>query len=143
MTDAPGAPRIPPTLLLVEDNAEDLELALRALRGKGLDREVLVARDGVEARELLATAALPRVILLDLKLPRVGGAEVLRALKSDPRLRAIPVVVFTSSREPSDIAEAYRLGANSYVVKPLDPDAFAEHVATVGAYWLTTNLTAC
>jgi len=129
-----------PSLLIVEDSAEDLELALRALEDRHLGRDLLVARDGAQAAALLASASpLPRAILLDLKMPRVGGFELLRSLKGDPRLRSIPVVIFTSSREPSDIAEAYRLGANSYVVKPLDPDAFAALVAAIGGYWLSTN----
>lgn len=127
-------------VLLVEDNPEDAELALRALAAHGLRESVAVARDGVEAIEhLTQTPHLPRVILLDLKLPRLDGADVLRRVKRDPRWQSIPVVVLTSSREPSDVAECYRLGANSYVVKALEAEAHGATVAAVGTYWLRIN----
>lgn len=130
-------------ILLVEDNPNDAELTLRALQQHRLANRVLVARDGAEAIEFLfgdgPKAGVPRVILLDLKLPKVDGLEVLRRLKAEERTRAVPVVVLTSSREEPDIATAYRLGANSYIVKPVDFEAFVRAVADVGLYWLLLN----
>lgn len=129
-------------VLFVEDNPNDVELTLRALKKNHFTNRVVVARDGAEALDILfpaAAAPLPRVILLDLKLPKVTGLEVLRRLKGDERTRSVPVVVLTSSREAPDVAESYRLGANSYIVKPVDFDAFARAVADVGLYWLLLN----
>jgi len=127
-------------VLLVEDNASDVELTLRALQKRNLANRVVVARDGVEALELLQRPApLPKVVLLDLKLPKLNGLEVLRRLKSDERTRRIPVVVLTSSHEEPDVEESYRLGVNSYIVKPVDFESFASAVAEVGLYWLLLN----
>jgi CheY-like chemotaxis protein len=126
-------------LLIVEDNPDDLELALRALKKHNLANRVHVARDGAEALEFLAGDVTPRVILLDLKLPKVDGLEVLRRIKTDERTRAIPVVVMTSSREEQDVVESYRLGVNSYVVKPVEFDEFVRAVSELGMYWLLLN----
>jgi two-component system response regulator len=135
-------------ILLVEDSADDVELTLRALQSRNLANQVFVARDGAEALEvffgerahpLREIGVTPRVILLDLKLPKVDGLEVLKRLKADERTRSLPVVVLTSSREEPDIAAAYRLGANSYIVKPVDFEAFARAVSEVGLYWLLLN----
>lgn len=135
-------------LLLVEDNPQDLELALRALRKANLGNRIQVARDGAEALDFVfdevgpvggQTPTSPRVILLDLKLPKVDGLEVLRRLKAEVRTKMIPVVVLTSSREQRDIVESYQLGVNSYIVKPVNFDRFAEAVAELGLYWLVLN----
>jgi two-component system, response regulator len=134
-------------LLLVEDNPDDELLALRALRKGGFDPEVVVVRDGVEALEWLAVPgeqggqgrALPGLVLLDLKLPRIDGLEVLRRLRAEPRTRTLPIVLLTSSRQPEDVARAYELGANGYVCKPVESEAFFEAVRTIGAYWLKLN----
>jgi len=134
-------------ILLVEDNPSDVELTLRALKARNLANQVFVARDGAEALEfffgeqspLRDIGVAPRVILLDLKLPKVDGLEVLRRLKGDERTRTLPVVVLPSSKEEPDIAAAYRLGANSYIVKPVDFEAFARAVSDVGLYWLLLN----
>jgi two-component system response regulator len=135
-------------ILLVEDNANDAELTLRALKKAHVANDVHVVRDGAEALEFLfgegayaarAGAALPRVVLLDLKLPKVDGLEVLRRIKADERTKMIPVVVLTSSREESDLVASYHLGANSYIVKPVDSDKFFEAVHQVGLYWLLLN----
>jgi two-component system, response regulator len=135
-------------ILLVEDNADDEELTLLALRRNGLINTIRVVRDGVEALDYLlgdATAGgiggaqQPRVVLLDLKLPKVDGFEVLRQVKRDPRTRAIPVVVLTSSREEPDLAQSYALGANSYIVKPVSFDQFLTTVQQLGTYWLVVN----
>ena len=127
-------------VLLVEDNASDVELTLRALQKRNLANRVVVARDGVEALELLeGPTPLPKVVLLDLKLPKLNGLEVLRRLKSNERTKRIPVVVLTSSHEEPDIEESYRLGVNSYIVKPVDFESFASAVAEVGLYWLLLN----
>ncbi len=135
-------------LLLVEDNPQDLELAQRALRKANLFNRIHVARDGVEAMDFVfgtgsfagrRVADELKVILLDLKLPKVDGLEVLRLLKSDPRTRAIPVVVLTSSKEQRDVAESYRLGVNSYIVKPVNFESYAEAVRDLGLYWLLRN----
>jgi two-component system response regulator len=138
----------PPTLLLVEDNPNDLELALRALRRGRPTSRVVVARDGVEAMEYVLgqgqfsdrdAAEQPRVILLDMKLPRLSGLEVLQRLKADPRTRGIPVVMLTSSAQEADLQRCYSRGANSYIVKPVDLDEFTETVDRLGSYWLVLN----
>jgi two-component system response regulator len=135
-------------ILLVEDNPQDAELTVRALKKKNLANRLVVVDDGAEALDFIfgrgkhaaqAGCAVPQVILLDLKLPKVGGLEVLKTLKQDERTRLIPVVIVTSSREDPDIKTAYALGANSYVVKPVDFDAFAEAVSSLGMYWLMVN----
>jgi two-component system response regulator len=126
-------------ILLVEDNPDDVQLTLRALSRHNLANSVHVARDGVEALEYLRANMRPRVMLLDLKLPRVSGLEVLEQVKSDARTRSIPVVILTSSREEPDIAKAYELGANSYIVKPVDFEQFVHAVTEAGLYWLLLN----
>ena len=135
-------------ILLVEDNPNDVELALHALKKNNIANRIEVVRDGAEALEFIfATGAYasrsiehaPKVILLDLKLPKVDGLEVLRQIKADPRTRAIPVVVLTSSREERDIVESYNLGVNSYIVKPVDFEQFTESVRQLGMYWLLLN----
>lgn len=128
-------------ILLVEDNANDAELTLRALKQRNLANQVFVCRDGAEAINFFAesTSPVPKVVLLDLKLPKVDGLEVLRRLKGNTRTKSIPVVVLTSSREEPDIERAYELGANSYIVKPVDFEAFARAVSDVGLYWLLLN----
>jgi len=135
-------------ILLVEDNPQDLELALRALRKANLTNRILIARDGAEALDFIfcegshASRKIeesPKVILLDLKLPKVDGLEVLQRIKSDPRTRLIPVVVLTSSKEQNDVVESYKLGVNSYIVKPVNFERFAEAVQQLGMYWLLLN----
>jgi CheY-like chemotaxis protein len=135
-------------LLLVEDNPQDLELALRALRKANLSNRIHVARDGAEALEFVfcegayggrTIADAPKVILLDLKLPKVDGLEVLKRIKGDPRTKLIPIVVLTSSKEQSDVVESYQLGVNSYIVKPVNFERFAEAVHDLGIYWLLHN----
>lgn len=126
-------------ILLVEDNADDVALTMRALAKYNLDSLVHLARDGVEALTYLRTGHRPKVVLLDLKLPRLGGLEVLQEVKGDPALRAIPIVVLTSSAEEPDVATAYRLGANSYIVKPVDFQQFLDAVSEAGLYWLVLN----
>jgi two-component system, response regulator len=135
-------------LLLVEDNPQDLELALRALGKANLRNRVHVARDGAEALDYIfgegaqagrGMKSGPKVILLDLKLPKVDGLDVLKRLKGDARTKSIPVVVLTSSKEQSDIVESYDLGVNSYIVKPVDFERFTEAVRTLGLYWIVLN----
>lgn len=128
-------------ILLVEDNANDAELTLRALKQRNLANQVHLCRDGAEAVDFFADGAgpVPKVVLLDLKLPKIDGLEVLRRLKQDNRTKSIPIVVLTSSREEPDIERAYALGANSYIVKPVDFEAFARAVSDVGLYWLLLN----
>lgn len=135
-------------ILLVEDNPNDVELTLRALKKHNLTNKVHVVKDGAEALEyIFANGAYahrkvehhPKVILLDLKLPKVDGLEVLRQLKSDERTKIIPVVILTSSKEEKDIVESYRLGANSYITKPVDFDKFVNSVSELGLYWLLLN----
>ena len=133
-------------ILLVEDNPKDVELTLHALRKHNLANLVRVARDGQEALDFLFSPAAgaappPKLVLLDLKLPRVPGLEVLRQAKADPRTRAIPVVVMTSSLEERDMVESYRLGVNSYLRKPIDFAEFIEVARTLGLYWLLLNRT--
>jgi two-component system response regulator len=135
-------------ILLVEDNPRDAELAMRALKKRNLANKLVWVKDGAEAIEFLfgppadATDVVrhrPKVILLDLKLPKVDGLEVLRRLKSNGSAKLIPVVVLTSSREESDIVRSYELGVNSYLVKPVGFDNFSEAVAQLGLYWLLLN----
>ncbi|MBK9094312.1 MAG: response regulator [Anaerolineae bacterium] len=135
-------------ILLVEDNPNDAELALRALKKNNLANNVAVVTDGEEALDFVFARGAyshrkiengPKVILLDLKLPKVDGLEVLRAIKSDPVTRIIPVVVLTSSKEERDIVESYKLGANSYIVKPVEFDKFVAAVKDLGLYWLLLN----
>jgi two-component system response regulator len=135
-------------ILLVEDTPEDLELALRALQKAKLSNHIQVARDGAEAIEFIFGEGAyagrkiehgPKVILLDLKLPKIDGIEVLRRVKSDARTQTIPVVVLTSSKEQKDVVESYRLGVNSYIVKPVNFERFAEAVQDLGMYWLLLN----
>ncbi len=135
-------------ILLVEDNPEDLQLSQRALRKANLANRIQVARNGAEALDFIFCEGVhagrniddpPRVILLDLKLPKVDGLEVLRRIKGDPRTCAIPTVVLTSSKEQSDVVESYRLGVNSYIVKPVNFEGFAKAVQQLGMYWLLLN----
>ena len=126
-------------ILLVEDSPEDATLTMRALSRHDLARRVRLSKDGAEALEYLRDAPRPKVALLDLQLPKVSGLRVLAAIRDNPRLRTLPVIVLTSSREAPDIAQAYALGANSYIVKPVDFDQFAYVVSQVGLYWLSLN----
>lgn len=135
-------------ILLVEDNPDDVELTLRALKKNNIANEVVVAGDGEEALEYLmgtgkytgrTVTDLPEVVLLDLKLPKVGGLEVLRAVRADPRTRLLPVVVLTSSSEEPDIITSYQLGANSYIRKPVNFDQFVDAIRQLGLYWLVLN----
>jgi CheY-like chemotaxis protein len=134
-----------PFILLVEDNPKDEALTLRALKKANIGNRVVVARDGVEAIEyLLGSAAgsrneLPQLILLDLKLPKIDGHEVLRRIRSDERTRLLPVVILTTSVEDKDRLQGYSLGANSYVRKPVDFVEFAQAVVQMGLYWLVLN----
>ena len=134
-------------ILLVEDSAKDVELVLGALKKNKFVNEVVVARDGAEALDYLhrrgrfegVQAALPIVILLDLKMPKVDGLEVLRWVKGDPDLKTIPVVMLTSSREEADLVESYRLGVNGYVVKPVGFANFVEAIRQTGIFWAAVN----
>lgn len=137
-------------LLLVEDNPSDEELTLRSLRKHNIANDIVVARDGVEAIEFLFCegahagrdpADLPDVVLLDLKLPRMSGLEVLQRIRADERTRTLPVVVLTSSSQDEDIISSYKLGANSYVRKPVRFADFSEAVRQLGVYWMLTNET--
>jgi len=135
-------------ILLVEDNPDDEELTRLALTKSNIANDIVVAHDGVEALDFLFatgahagrdTGTMPSVMLLDLKLPKVGGIEVLQRLRADERARLLPVVVLTSSREEQDIVASYRLGANSYIRKPVDFEQFIEAVRQLGLYWLLIN----
>jgi two-component system response regulator len=136
-------------ILLVEDNAVDAELTMRALKSGKLANKVTWVKDGQEALDYLFRRGEfekredmpPRLVLLDLKMPRVDGIEVLKVIKADERTRRIPVVVMTSSQEESDVAQSYALGVNSYVVKPVDFNALAELAGKAGYYWLAINKT--
>jgi len=135
-------------ILLVEDSPDDADLAIHSLRREHLANHIYIARDGEEALDFLfcrntfASRSFdypPKLVLLDLKLPKVDGIEVLRQIKGDPRTKGIPVVVMTSSKEERDLMNSYDLGANSYIQKPVDFEQFRQTVKTVGLYWLVTN----
>lgn len=135
-------------ILLVEDNPNDEELTLRALKKNNIANNVHVVRDGAEALDFIFASGIyaarrvesrPKVILLDLKLPKVDGLEVLRRIKSDDRTRMTPVVVLTSSKEERDVVDSYKLGVSSYIVKPVDFDKFIQAVSQLGLYWLLLN----
>ena len=136
-------------LLLVEDNPNDAELTMRALKRGGLANKLVWVKDGKEALEYLFCegeyagrgGSVPRLVLLDLKMPRVGGIEVLAAVKADQRTKRIPVVIMTSSQEEKDMAQAYDMGVNSYVVKPVDFKSLSQIVQKAGYYWLAINKT--
>ncbi len=139
-------------ILVVEDNPSDLELTLRALKEHNLCNHIQVARDGEEALDFIFCRdkfagkhpdEIPRVILLDLKLPLIDGLEVLRQVRADPRTRHIPVVVLTASTEERDVVDSYTLGVNSYITKPVDFDQFREAMRTIGMYWLLLNRPPC
>jgi two-component system response regulator len=138
----------PIEILLVEDNPDDVELTLRAFKKNNIANRIVVVNDGEQALNFLYgrgeysnryKSQLPKVVLLDLKLPKKDGLEVLKCMKNDERLRLIPVVVLTSSREEQDIAKSYHLGVNSYIVKPVDFDQFVKTVQQLGLYWLLIN----
>ena len=138
----------PVDILIVEDNQDDVELTLRALKRHNLANRVMVVRDGAEALDFIfgegahanrSMETNPKLVLLDLKLPKVDGLEVLRRIKSDERTKVIPVVMLTSSKEERDIIESYKLGVNSYMVKPVDFDKFLECMREIGFYWLVCN----
>jgi two-component system response regulator len=135
-------------ILLVEDSQEDADLAIHALQRERLANNIFIARDGEEALDFLfcrgafserSFDAPPKLVLLDLKLPKVNGIEVLKQVKGDPRTSTIPVVILTSSKEDKDLLVSYGLGVNSYIQKPVDFDQFRETVKTVGLYWLVVN----
>ncbi len=135
-------------IVLIEDNPADAELTIRALRKYNVANRITLLRDGAEALEYFFPASQestptprPKLVLLDLKLPKVDGMEVLRRLKADRRTRAVPVVVLTTSREERDLVESYDLGVNSYLVKPVDFEQFIETARTLGLYWLLLNQT--
>ncbi len=136
------------TIFLVEDNPDDEALALRALRKNNIANEVIVARDGAEALDYLFgtgeysdrdISQSPQLVLLDLKLPKIDGLEVLRKIRADERTQVLPVAILTSSKEEKDLIEGYRLGANSYVRKPVDFNQFSDSVLQLGLYWLVLN----
>ena len=134
-------------ILLVEDSSADAEMTMRTLKRRGIANSIEWVKDGVEALDYLfcrgdyveRANGLPKMVLLDLKMPRLDGLQVLRDMKQDPRTQAIPVVMMTSSREEGDLLASYRLGVNSFVVKPVDFGAFAETVSQVGMYWMIAN----
>lgn len=138
------------TILLVEDNPDDVDLTLRALKKNKIANEVIIARDGQEALDYLFCSGahaqrdptqLPTITLLDIKLPKVDGLEVLRRVRAEPRTRLLPVVMLTSSKEERDVLEGYSLGANSYIQKPVDFAQFMDAVGQLGLYWLVLNVT--
>lgn len=135
----------PKTILLVEDNADDEQLTLRAMRQSEVPNIIRVARDGAEALDQLfgptAGNRLPDLVLLDLKLPKISGLEVLHRIRKEEKTKGLPVVVLTSSDEERDIVESYNLGANSYIRKPVDFDEFIDAVRQLGLYWLSMNRT--
>jgi CheY-like chemotaxis protein len=135
-------------ILLVEDNQDDLDMTLRSLRKANLANHIQIARDGAEALEFIFCQGahagrkiehIPKVVLLDLKLPKIDGMEVLKRVKGDPRTKMIPIVMLTSSKEQKDVIESYHLGVNSYIVKPVDFEGFAAAVQELGMYWLLLN----
>jgi CheY-like chemotaxis protein len=135
-------------ILLVEDNQDDLDMTLRSLRKANLANHIQIARDGAEALEFIFCQGPhigrkiehgPKVVLLDLKLPKIDGMEVLKRVKGDPRTKMIPIVMLTSSKEQKDVIESYHLGVNSYIVKPVDFEGFAAAVQELGMYWLLLN----
>jgi CheY-like chemotaxis protein len=128
-------------ILLVEDNPDDVALTLRAFKKNNIMNEIMIAKDGAEALALLLdkNRELPALVLLDLKLPKVGGLEVLDRIRANPETKLIPVVIMTSSREEADLTNGYKLGCNSYIRKPVDFVQFAEAVKTLGLYWLVLN----
>jgi two-component system response regulator len=135
-------------ILLVEDNSNDIELTLRAFKKHNITNKVQVVRDGAEALDFIFAKGIyaerginniPRVILLDLKLPKVDGIEVLRRVKSDERTKIIPVIILTSSKEEMDMVDSYKLGANSYIRKPVNFSKFAKIVSEIGYYWILVN----
>jgi len=137
-------------ILIIEDNRHDAELMLEALEGLGIGDRIRAINDGVEALDYFfgpegflknGNRHLPKLLLLDLKLPKVGGLEILKRVKSDERTMHVPTVIFTSSGESQDRRESYELGANSYIVKPLDADEFSRYVRDIGTYWLSMNTT--
>lgn len=131
-------------ILLVEDNPMDIDLTLRAFKKEGLSNPIIVARDGEEALSFIprweAGELLPLIVLMDLKLPKVGGLEVTRSFKEHPEFKIVPIVVLTSSSEDQDIKTAYKHGANSYIVKPVDFDKFAAVAAEINLYWIGTTV---
>ncbi len=136
-------------ILLVEDNPDDVLLTKRSLNDANIANEVIIARDGVEALEYLRgegahegrdMSIMPEVILLDLKMPRMGGLELLKIIRSEEKTKLLPVVILTSSNEERDVVESYSLGANSYIQKPVDFDQFASAVKQLGLYWLVVNV---
>lgn len=134
----------PVEILLVEDNPSHAEMTMRALRKHGISNHIHVARDGAEAVEYLFSdgvkpGGIPKLVLLDLKLPKLDGIEVLRRIKGDPRTQAIPVVMLTSSHEDNDLKACYELGVNSYIVKPVDFQQFTDAVRSLGLYWMLLN----
>ena len=135
-------------ILLVEDNQDDLDMTLRSLRKANLANHIQIARDGAEALEFIFCQGPhigrkiehgPKVVLLDLKLPKIDGMEVLKRVKGDPRTKMIPIVMLTSSKEQKDVIESYHLGVNSYIVKPVNFEGFAAAVQELGMYWLLLN----
>jgi len=132
----------PVEILLIEDSLDDAELTIRALRKRNLTNRLRHISDGEEAMHYLfdgSNQAFPKLILLDLKMPKVSGIEILRKLKGDPRMKVIPVVILTSSKEEQDIIESYELGVNAYIVKPVDFDKFLDAVSQVGLFWMLLN----
>ena len=137
-----------PDIILVEDSASDAELTIRALRKNNIINQLVHLEDGEEALEFIFAIGkyadrsiddLPKVILLDLKMPKISGLEVLRKIKSDERTKSIPIVLLTSSKEENDIVDAYQLGVNSYIVKPMEFENFVKIVSDIGLYWLLVN----
>ena len=136
-------------ILYAEDNPADAELTLYTLKTRNIANNIVWVRDGVEALDFLKyrgrfanrSGGLPKMVLLDLKMPKLDGVDVLRAMKAEEKTRGVPVVIMTSSHEESDLVKSYRLGVNSYVVKPVDFDKFAEVVTEVGLYWMVCNKT--
>lgn len=128
-------------ILLVEDNADDAELARRAFRKNDVAQEIVVREDGPAALEYLRDerSPLPSLVLLDLQIPKISGLDVLRAIRENDRTRLLPVIILSNSREPNDVVQSYSLGANSYIVKPIEFDAFVKAVRLIGTYWLSLN----